>query len=120
LVNLFMICPQWSAGDHPITNSALDHGDLVTRKAPPSRLEDGGTLVGYNRDIAEVWVPQLKQFAARGLVPERKGPGRGPEVDPNEVHKSPASPNRQSTRFPRRWQVPARRPARLWTGRALG
>src|SRR5262249_42569829 len=37
--------------------------------------EDGGTLVGY-RDIAEVWVPQLK----RQLVPERKslaeaGPG---------------------------------------------
>jgi hypothetical protein len=51
---------------------------------------------------------------------QRKGPGRGPEVDPNEAHKSPASPNRQSTRFPRRWQVPARRPARLWAGRALG
>ena len=36
--------------------------------------------MGY-RDIAEVWVPQLKQFAARQLVPERKSPAEaGPGV----------------------------------------
>src|SRR5215471_17112638 len=29
LVNLFMICPQWSAGGRPRRNSAPDHGHLM-------------------------------------------------------------------------------------------
>src|SRR5215467_2562074 len=33
--------------------------------------------------------------------------GRDLKVDPNEARKSPASPNRQSTRFQRRWQATA-------------